>query len=260
MLHLREPLRVCLDCGLEAHDLKDLELFKTRKGSKHGKENLCGKCVTERNRKWRKAHPKKVKESLRKYREANREKRNEQRKSYRIADPEKIRKHDREYYGVNRERVLKNQKKWRKAHPEKQREKNKQYYEDHREEQIEYMRKYLKANPFRYTFLRARKASKKKGLDFDLTEDYLLQLWAECGGMCSMTGVSMLKTADERYHPYLMSLDRIVPEKGYVKGNVRLVSYWYNRARSNYGDKLMLEMCQRVVECAPLLLKKNVTH
>ena len=54
--------------------------------------------------------------------------------------------------------------------------------------------------------------------------------------------------------PLGKSIDRIDPEKGYTKDNVRLVSYWYNRTRNNWGDKLTVEMCQRVAEftCLPM--------
>lgn len=244
VLHLREPLRVCLDCGLEAHNLKDLELFNRKKGSKYDRQNLCKACGNERNRKWHKANPEKSKEYNRKHYEANRKKRNEQNKNYRKANPEKKRKQDRIYYKANREKLLKNQKKYHDTHPEKIKE---------------YNRKYWKENPFRAMVIRVKKRSKKRELDFDLDLEYMKQLWAECDGICPMTGVTMLRNS-EGYDrdPVVMSVDRIVPEKGYVKGNVRLVSLWYNRARSNYGDNFMLEMCQRVVECARLLLKKEV--
>ena len=50
--------------------------------------------------------------------------------------------------------------------------------------------------------------------------------------------------------PYVMSVDRIMPEKGYVKGNIRLVSWWYNIARQNWGDNFTLDMCKHVIETA----------
>jgi len=62
-----------------------------------------------------------------------------------------------------------------------------------------------------------------------------------------MTGVSMIKKSYVN-DPFAMSVDRIDPNKGYIKGNIRLVSRWYNIARSNWGDKFVLEMCQRVIK------------
>ena len=51
----RNPLRKCISCGLEAHDIEtDFPLFVKDKGSKYGLRNLCMKCCVQRNE----AHPK----------------------------------------------------------------------------------------------------------------------------------------------------------------------------------------------------------
>ncbi len=67
-----------------------------------------------------------------------------------------------------------------------------------------------------------------------------------------MTGVPMLKISEEGHSkdPFVMSVDRIIPEKGYIKGNVRLVCMWYNSARSKNDDKFTLEMFQRTIDHA----------
>jgi hypothetical protein len=47
--------------------------------------------------------------------------------------------------------------------------------------------------------------------------------------------------ARTHHHPRAPSLDRIDPRKGYVKGNVRIVSWEMNRKRSNLSmDDLLL--------------------
>ncbi len=44
-----EVLRICRDCGLEAYLEEDLELFRKHKASRHGRQNLCGRCCSKRH-------------------------------------------------------------------------------------------------------------------------------------------------------------------------------------------------------------------
>ena len=226
-----EPLRVCRVCGLEGYNPKDLELFAKCNRYKYGRRNICYKCRNARSRKRHADHPEKRREYLNKYREANREKLNDYNKKWREANPEKVKEKAR---------------KWREAHPEKAKESLMKYREANREMLNEKARKYNKANPFKVV-LRGAKERSKRGLYLDIDLDYIKQLWDECGGICPMTGITMIKIST-RNDPYTMSLDRIIPDKGYIKGNVRFVSLWYNTARSNWGDDFTVDMCRRVAE------------
>ncbi|KKL74133.1 hypothetical protein LCGC14_2067940 [marine sediment metagenome] len=257
---LADPLRVCLDCGMGAIKEEDLKLFSKNKVSNYGRMNLCKKCDNERHRKYDDAHPEQVKERQKKHREANREKTRERNRKQYEANPEKHRERARKYREDYPEKVKEANRKWQKANPEKVRK----YREVNREKRTEYGRLYFIANrekineqcrkryeknPFKYRLYNIRERSNKNGLAFDLDLEYLKQLWNDCNGFCSMTGVPMLKKSDGN-DPFVVCIDRIIPEKGYIKGNVRLVSLWYNTARSNWGDAFTLEMCQRVAERA----------
>jgi len=44
------------------------------------------------------------------------------------------------------------------------------------------------------------------------------------------------------------SIDRIVPNLGYIKSNVRLVCNHVNMMRSNLEDKQLLEFCKAIIE------------
>lgn len=83
----------------------------------------------------------------------------------------------------------------------------------------------------------AKNRSKSKGLKYDLDLEYLMGLWYESNGKCSVSGVCLdLGRAEKgKVHPYAPSLDRITPELGYTKGNVRLVCYQLNVAMSEFG-------------------------
>ena len=134
----------------------------------------------------------------------------------------------RKYREANLEHLRQIEIKWREEHPK-------------------YDREWRENNVFNVRFQKVRKRSKRRGLTFDLDAQYLEKLWDECEGICLKTGVQMLKTG-RMGDPLIMNVDRIEPEKGYIKGNVRLVSQWYNRTRSNYSEDFTLEMCQRVID------------
>ena len=45
----------------------------------------------------------------------------------------------------------------------------------------------------------------------------------------------------------LPSIDRIKPELGYIKGNVRLVTYQVNMAKGVYTDEDFFTMCSKAL-------------
>ncbi len=155
-------------------------------------------------------------------------------------------------------------KKHKEANPEKEKERHRKYYEANPEKKKESHRKWREANPFKNTIRMIKGRSMKKEIPFDLDIEYLKQLWEICGGICSMTGVPMLKISEEGHgkDPFVMSVDRIISEKGYTKGNVRLVCMWYNNARSNNDDKFTLEMFQRTIDHAYTIasVRGNASH
>ena len=112
--------------------------------------------------------------------------------------------------------------------------------------QRKYNRQNIEKAPLKYTLFSLKGRARRKGVKFDLDIEHLRHLWSECGGKCPMTGVSMLKKSYVN-NPLAMTVDRLDGKKGYIKGNVRLVSRWYNIARSNWGDRFVLEMCQKVI-------------
>src|SRR5215472_4532516 len=75
----------------------------------------------------------------------------------------------------------------------------------------------------RYFLANTKARAKSKRLPFDLTlEDLVIP------EVCPVLGIKLVKRkghfADES-----PSIDRIIPEKGYVKGNVQIMSYRANR-------------------------------
>ena len=88
-----------------------------------------------------------------------------------------------------------------------------------------------------------------KSMDFDISLDFLCNLWDKQEGKCALTGVQLsLKKEKARWNSNLVSLDRIDNDKGYLKNNVWLVTTKVNFAKGTQSYKDFLEMCYKVIE------------
>lgn len=79
---------------------------------------------------------------------------------------------------------------------------------------------------FHFTYRLKKSYSKTKGLDFNLTTEYLKSIWTE---KCPIFGEIFV--VGDKKHPYSPALDRIDPKKGYIKGNVCYISSRANRIK-----------------------------
>lgn len=66
----------------------------------------------------------------------------------------------------------------------------------------------------------ARRRAQEACVPFDLIPQDLVELWDEQNGNCYWFGVPMGVSPDRPYHPCTPSVDRVIPEQGYVAGNV----------------------------------------
>lgn len=97
-----------------------------------------------------------------------------------------------------------------------------------------------------YILASARKRANKKGLDFDITLDDVV-----IPEVCPVLGIPIF--VSEGYNrDNSPSLDRIDNTKGYVKGNVRVISW---RANSLKRDASIEEM-EKIIE----YMKREVSH
>ena len=79
----------------------------------------------------------------------------------------------------------------------------------------------------------------------DLDADYLYELYKKQEGRCVYTGV---KLGLKKGHPATISIDKIVPAKGYVRGNVQWVCWAVNRAKGDLTEATFLKMCKTITE------------
>ena len=96
----------------------------------------------------------------------------------------------------------------------------------------------------------AKNRAKTKTLPFNLDFEHLNNLWKEQEGRCAISGVEFDISPNDNFgEPKQLSpsLDRIIPALGYVKGNVRLVTYQINCGIGPYGLEKFIDMCKAVV-------------
>jgi len=76
---------------------------------------------------------------------------------------------------------------------------------------------------------------------------YLVKLWDESKQTCYYTGRKMdLKGYPE--NPNAVTVDRVIPEKGYVEGNIVLCTSIANRAKQNMKYAQLISFCEEILK------------
>ncbi len=107
-----------------------------------------------------------------------------------------------------------------------------------REEQNEYKRGLNRQNPLSIILQQAKRRAKLKSVPFDITIDDI-----EVPKVCPVLGLPLVVNQGHAKEDS-MTLDRIVPELGYVKGNVAVISFKANTIKSN----ATVEELKKVIE------------
>ena len=92
----------------------------------------------------------------------------------------------------------------------------------------------------------ARKRALKKHLSFNITKEYLKELWKLQNGKCALTGLSMTCSIGNNGSNYNMSVDRIDSSKGYVKNNIQLVCNIVNTMKTNLPMEEFIHLCKLI--------------
>jgi len=167
------------------------------------------------------------------YYEANKEKIAATSKAYREANKEKIAARDKAYREANKEKVAARKKAYYEANKEKLIAHHKVYYEANKETILAQKKAYREANKEKNMLKNARKRAKKNNIPFNLTEDYLKSIYPS-DMICPVLGFEMSVGLDENGSMGTSpSLDRIIPEEGYVQGNVVVISMRANTIKNN---------------------------
>jgi hypothetical protein len=112
-------------------------------------------------------------------------------------------------YEANKEACIEQNRKWKADNPEKFKESQK---------------KWLLKNPMYVYYGNARRRAKEAGVPF--TIHYSDIVIPEC---CQISGVKF----DTKIRELSPSLDRVIPELGYVPGNIAIITVRMNRIKSD---------------------------
>ena len=135
------------------------------------------------------------------------------------------------YSEANPEKRKASEKASRDRHRVVRCERVKSYYRENPDKRRESQRKTLRLRWQAGALNSARSTARARGYAFDLTQEYLLELFERQGGRCYWLGIPMVPSVEKR-DPRRPSVDRIDASKGYVKGNVAIACTFANMGRS----------------------------
>lgn len=120
--------------------------------------------------------------------------------------------------------------KYRKENKQKRSDQNKVHYESSRKVRF-------KNDPQYYLWYVARTRSRQKGTEFTIVKEDII-----IPKTCPILGLELVK--GDGYLPNSMSLDRIDNTKGYIPGNVRVISRKANIMKSD----LTIELLEKIIK------------
>lgn len=122
--------------------------------------------------------------------------------------------------------------------------------EINRKRRIEYRKDYEKFIESKLSSYKAR--AKELNVPFDIDSEYLIDMFKLQKSKCYYTNEEISfenVIGDNKYpHLYQPSLDRKIPEKGYVKDNVVWCSYKLNRMKNDTPYDEFIDICRIVLE------------
>lgn len=123
-------------------------------------------------------------------------------------------------------------KQWREKNKERLREYNRQYHLNNKH----YAREYRLRNIETFMIKEARKRAIERNIPFDITkEDIIIPTF------CPILNIKLERCGKQGHAP---SLDRIIPELGYVKGNIAVISQRANSLKNNMSIDEIIRMAE----------------
>jgi len=141
----------------------------------------------------------------------------------------------KEQYWKNPEKYIALSKQWQKDNVEKVKDYRVQYYQEHKEE--------YELNIIKYKLSSAKQRAKKNNLPFSITEQDIKDVWP-IDNKCPALDIEFIIGGHDTKNYDSPSLDRIIPSKGYVKGNIQIVSALANGIMSNATPEQVIKVGQ----------------
>lgn len=144
-------------------------------------------------------------------------------------DPEAARAYNRAYRAAHRAEHREYMRAYNAANRDTLRACHAAHRAAHREERRAQTRAYRAACPEAFMLADARRRAKRYGVPCTLERTDVCALLAPM--TCAVTGLALVRNTGGKPGPLSPSLDRIIPARGYVPGNVRLVAHRFNLLR-----------------------------
>lgn len=96
--------------------------------------------------------------------------------------------------------------------------------------------------------------AKNRGLELSINKEDIKDIWDEQKGLCAITKLPMEKVKAQRttrsrfFNQFRASIDRIDSEKGYVKGNIRMVCAYVNVMKLDQTDEQLKFWCESILK------------
>jgi len=164
---------------------------------------------------------------------AQREQRRKYRQEWIKNNPEKFKAYQAKYRDNNREAVNERARDWTKRNPNY----GKQHYVDNKDVYVERgktsYRKNKAQTPWVLLYRIAKGRAKKANIPFNITPEHLKEIWTD---VCPVLNIPLHPNTSTSSrgipHDNSHTVDRLVPELGYVMGNVKIVSYRANMIKN----------------------------
>lgn len=100
---------------------------------------------------------------------------------------------------------------------------------------------------------RVAESAEARGLDFDITPEYVWDIYESQGRKCAYTGIPVFFCRDyNKVHLFSASIDRRDSFEGYVHGNIQIVHKIVNRCKAWYPENEFLAMCNMIARHRPM--------
>lgn len=148
----------------------------------------------------------------------------------------------KEYYEANKEKIVIRSNQWAKNNPERRKEIARDWVRNNPDKVKKYYDSYRRDTPTKYLYCLAKGRAKRKGMDFTIEVCDVGDVPTDC----PLLGIPIDSYHEEqKYHP---SIDRIDSTKGYVKGNVMIISHRANMLKNNATSEELLLLANNLVK------------
>ena len=148
----------------------------------------------------------------------------EYQREWRKRNPGKYSLYCKKWKSENHELALSITRQWKEDNKEYAKDYRLSYYQDNKEKMVKSQSARRQAFPVKALLINAKSRAKKRGIDFNIKAEDLEPFPTHC----PVSKVKLIYVAKGKLQPNSASLDRFDNTKGYIKGNVCIISHRAN--------------------------------